>query len=89
MKHIVIDVREPDEYASSHVSSAINVPLSQLSTSDIALRDLSKDDTHITVYCRTGRRAAAARDALQRYGFKSVSNGISQSHVEAHYDPPR
>jgi 3-mercaptopyruvate sulfurtransferase SseA len=46
---IFVDVRGPEDYASSHISGAINIPWTAFEN-NIATMDLSKDDWIIT-YC--------------------------------------
>jgi rhodanese-related sulfurtransferase len=80
---VVIDVREPYEFASGHVSGALNIPPSQLMTGAAALLDVPKD-AQIIVYCRTGSRSAVSMNILQRMGYSNVVNGINMDHVNAH-----
>ncbi len=84
MKYIVVDVREPDEYADSHVKGAINMPSSDLERNAENLAGISKD-APIIVYCRSGKRASASQEILQGWGYTNVTNGVSQEKVEAEY----
>lgn len=69
---LVVDVREPAEYASGHVLGAKNVPLARL---DAAGADLAKrKDKPVIVYCESGERAAKAAAALKKHGFTRVLN---------------
>jgi phage shock protein E len=81
MSKLIIDVREAFEFASGHVSGAINIPLGQLQNSN-RLADTSKD-SNIVVYCRTGSRSAVAQNILQQQGFNNVVNGINQQNIES------
>ncbi len=74
MKPIIIDVREPYEYAVGHAEEAVNIPLSQLQTHPI-LNTLPKD-TVIIAYCRSGARSASATYELQQLGFQNVTNAV-------------
>lgn len=67
----LIDVREPDEYITSHANGAINVPLG-----DILLGDFSKIDNNrpLYIYCNTGVRATKAKIFLEKSGFTRVIN---------------
>ena len=79
---VLIDVREPGEYAEGHLPGAINLPRSVLefkieahpalacSTSP-ALADRQRP---IVLYCLSGGRSALAADSLQRLGFKDVQS---------------
>lgn len=84
MKQIIIDVREPDEYASGRVKGALNVPPAELMNGSKALGDVPKD-TKIIVYCRTGSRSNVAMHILQQQGFSNVVNGINKEQVEARF----
>lgn len=81
---IIIDVREPDEYARGHVDGALNIPPNELLTGAGKLADVPKE-TELVLYCVSGSRSNVARNILQSYGFTNVVNGINQRQVEAHY----
>ncbi len=83
MDRVFIDVREPNEYASGHVVSAINVPVSKIATSDV-IKELPKD-AQIVTYCAAGGRAGRAKSTLDSMGFLDVTNGINQATVESKY----
>lgn len=78
---IIIDVREPFEFAESHVETALNIPLGQLNIAHPKLSTLGKDE-QITVYCRSGGRAGIAKQYLESQGFTNVENGINQDTIE-------
>lgn len=80
-KQIIIDVREPSEFAASHVSGAVNIPLGQIGQDNV-LTGIDKDD-EITVYCRSGGRSGMALNLLKAKGFSNVTNGINEDHVTA------
>ena len=80
MKHIFIDVREPEEFVLSHVSGAINIPLGELETSEV-LNKLDSDEP-IVVYCRSGNRSEHAKKYLKNIGYNNVVNGINQETIE-------
>lgn len=81
MNPLIIDVREPDEYASGHVDDSINIPPSELLAGAQALKDYPKD-TPIILYCRSGSRSQVAMNLLQQQGFSNLTNGINQQNVE-------
>lgn len=58
-KAVMVDIREPDEFARSHVPGARSVPLSQY-----AAADLSADGKDVIFTCRSGMRTAGACDQL-------------------------
>ncbi|HEY3073925.1 MAG TPA: rhodanese-like domain-containing protein [Burkholderiales bacterium] len=75
---LVVDVRDPGEFAAGHVLGAKNLPLARLESpgADLAKRK----DRPVIVYCDGGERAAKAAAALKRQGFTRVVNlsgGIS------------
>ncbi len=69
---VVLDVREPAEYAQGHIPRARHVPLGELSR---RLNELEKfRDKPIIVACRSGHRSAGACGILARNGFQNVYN---------------
>ena len=84
MDRLIVDVREPEEYASGHVEGAINVPPSKLMGDLTELNDIPKD-TEIILYCRTGSRSNVAMRILQTKGYTNLINGINQDQVKAKY----
>lgn len=68
---IIIDVREPYEYAEHNIG-AINIPLGSLPQK---LDDLEEyKDEEVIVHCRSGARSASAKAFLQQQGFTNVRN---------------
>lgn len=84
MDRIIIDVREPYEYAMGHVEGAINLPPAQLMAGAPQLADVPKD-TELVLYCRSGARSSASMHYLKQLGFTNMINGINQGHVEQKY----
>jgi phage shock protein E len=78
---VIIDVREPEEYESSHVEGAINLPLSKIVNGELPPEQIEKSQ-EITVYCNSGNRSSQAQYLLQELGYSNVVNGINQSHIE-------
>ena len=69
---VIIDVREPAEFAAGHVLGAKNVPLARL---DAPTPDLLKrKERPVIVYCDGGERAGKAAAALKKHGFTRVTN---------------
>lgn len=64
---VVLDVRQPDEYAQGHVAGSTLIPLDQLA---LRLEELPKDQ-EILAICRSGNRSGVATGLLQRAGFKA------------------
>ena len=69
---LVVDVREPNEFAAGHVLGAKNVPLARL---DASAAELAKrKERPVIVYCDGGERSAKALSALKKQGFTRVAN---------------
>ncbi len=68
----VVDVREPDEFATGHLPDALNIPLSQLSK---RLGELeSMKEFPLLVYCASGGRSSRACADLSKHGFDKLHN---------------
>jgi len=73
---VVIDVRTPSEYADGHLQGARNIDVQ--GDFAAALATLDHDATY-ALYCRSGVRSSAARQAMKAAGFTHVvdlSGGI-------------
>ncbi|MDO4708647.1 hypothetical protein CO610_09435 [Lysobacteraceae bacterium NML95-0200] len=68
---LLVDVREPAEFAAGHIEGAINIPRGVLEF-QIGAHPAAGQDARIVLYCRTGGRAALAADSLQQLGFTDV-----------------
>ncbi|MDN7229407.1 sulfurtransferase TusA family protein [Planococcus sp. N064] len=74
---IVLDVREPAEFAFGHVKGAVSIPLGEL---DQRASELDSEK-EVFVICRTGNRSDFAAKQLAEKGFgrvKNVVEGMSQ-----------
>lgn len=77
---LLLDVREPAEFAALHIPGSINVPRGILEQScewgyDETVPQLAGGrDREIVVVCRSGKRSALAADTLQRMGFSNVAS---------------
>ncbi len=67
---ILIDVRTPEEFAEGHIAGAINIDFRD-ENFEKGIDSLKKDVTY-EVYCRSGKRSAAAADMMTKKGFKKV-----------------
>ena len=65
---IILDVRNPDEYADGHIAGSINIPLPDLE----ARADELKSYSSIYIHCRMGGRAKKAFDLLDSLGFTTT-----------------
>lgn len=69
---LLLDVREPAEYAAVHALNARLMPLGEVSS---RLKEIEAyKDKPIAVICRSGHRSAKAVALLQEAGFTQVSN---------------
>ena len=67
---VLVDVRDPDEFAAGHAENAKLIPLG-----DIRAGKFNEDKQRtIYVYCRSGSRAEEARTILQNNGYERVEN---------------
>lgn len=69
---VLLDVREPDEFAAGHVPGALNVPRGMLEFRLSATPALEPRDLKVVLYCKTSGRAALAAVALQEMGYLNV-----------------
>lgn len=65
----LVDVRTAQEYASSHLDGALNLPVQEL---DRRLGELGRRDAPVVVYCHSGNRSARAARLLAAAGFSRV-----------------
>jgi glyoxylase-like metal-dependent hydrolase (beta-lactamase superfamily II)/rhodanese-related sulfurtransferase len=67
---VLLDVREPEEYAHGHVPGALNLP-----QADLASRlDEVPRDRPVMVICQSGNRSRRAAQYLMQRAFSQVSN---------------
>lgn len=77
-KPLLLDVREPVEFALLHIPDSINVPRGVLEQScewdyDETVPELvAEREREIVVICRSGKRSALAADVMQKMGFANV-----------------
>lgn len=67
---LLIDVREPHEFAAGHAPGALNVPLGQVSR----WAEGQDKDRPTLIICQTGRRSVTAGNTLLGLGFQDVTN---------------
>ena len=74
-KALVLDVREPGEYAAGCLPGAVNIPRGVLEFKiDQHPAFQGKQEEDLLVYCLSGGRSALAVEALQKLGWsKPVS----------------
>ncbi|WP_390409295.1 rhodanese-like domain-containing protein [Lacticaseibacillus jixiensis] len=64
---VIIDVREPDEFAAGHIPGATNVPLSEITS---RLKEIPND---AYVVCQSGARSAMATQYLASQGIRVIN----------------
>jgi len=69
-KGIVVDVREPGEYAASHIVGSRSIPLGRLEVAP----ELPKNKAlPVILVCANGKRASKAAKALQALGYTKAT----------------
>ena len=69
---VLVDVRNPGEFSSGHVTGAINVPLGNLSNE--AGRRFRDKNQLLLLHCLSGTRSGIARGHLKKLGYNNVFN---------------
>jgi len=67
---MLVDVREPDEYAAASIPGSCLIPLGSFEDS---ITELPRD-REILIHCKSGRRSARAVQSLLDAGFSNVLN---------------
>lgn len=67
---VLIDVREPYEFAAGHIEGSKLMPLSELAQRMIDV----PTDRDVVLYCQSGSRSARAQQLLQDAGFTRLRN---------------
>jgi rhodanese-related sulfurtransferase len=71
----IVDVREPDEFASGHIRNAINIPRGVIEFriwEKVGYPDDTNMDQAMYLYCKAGGRCALATKTLRYLGFREV-----------------
>lgn len=75
---LIIDVREPDEYARMHIQGSLNIPRGILESAcewdyaETEPRLVQSRDHDVVVVCRSGHRSLVSAWSLQMLGFNQV-----------------
>ena len=72
---LIVDVREAEEYAESHIKGAVLLPLSVLKSNkaeEEAIKVIKEKDIKTLVYCRSGRRSKEASKILAELGYENI-----------------
>ena len=70
---MLLDVRDPMEYADGHIPGSINVPVGSIAMAADAMPDNDKEKP-VYVYCLTGIRSRKAASILRDSGFTDVTD---------------
>ncbi|WNC74105.1 rhodanese-like domain-containing protein [Thalassotalea psychrophila] len=68
---LLIDVREPAEYAVSSATGAVNIPRGLLEMKVLEL--VKEENTPIYLHCASAARATFAAESLMRVGYTNVT----------------
>lgn len=68
---VLLDVRTEEEFATGHITNAINIPVDEL---EFRFNELEDRKAKILVYCKSGRRSVIACEILAERGFTNVYN---------------
>jgi len=76
---LLLDVRDADEYRTSHIPGATNISRGLLEFKFSNDPTLENRDMNIVLYCKNSGRAALSAKALQEMGYrhiKSIAGGF-------------
>ncbi len=69
--YLLLDARAKEEYQISHIPNALFIGYDKLAKE---IRDSINKEKQIIVYCSVGYRSEKVAEALQKDGYKNVSN---------------
>lgn len=73
---LIVDVREPQEYAAGHIPGAINIPRGVIETQiwkHVGSAGKADVERPIVLQCQSGKRATLAAQTLGELGFTQTS----------------
>ncbi|MFO1324666.1 MAG: rhodanese-like domain-containing protein [Burkholderiales bacterium] len=73
---LIVDVREPEEFAGGHIPGAINVPRGVIELriwTHVGFPEKTDMNRKMTLYCGSGTRCVLAAKSLQDLGFSNVT----------------
>jgi rhodanese-related sulfurtransferase len=77
---LVLDIREPEEYAAMHIQGSLHVPRGILESAceynyeETVPELVTAREQEIVVVCRSGNRSALAAFTMQLLGYRNVSS---------------
>ena len=75
---LILDIREPYEFAAMHIRNSVNVPRGVLESAceydyeETVPELVEARDRDIVVICRSGKRSVLAADVMQKMGYAKV-----------------
>ena len=69
---LLVDVRTVSEFNAQHLTSAINIPLSEIK--ETLPRRVSDKGQVLLLHCRSGRRSGIAEQQLRALGYTNAFN---------------
>jgi len=73
---LIVDVREPHEYAAGHVPGSINIPRGVVESqifNHVSVSGKADMERPIVLQCQSGKRASLAAESLQDLGFTQTT----------------
>jgi len=73
---LLVDVREPEEYADGYIPGAVNVPRGVIELriwGYVGFPDKTDMNKKMTLYCGSGARCILAAKSLQDLGFHDIT----------------
>lgn len=74
---LLIDVRNPEEFAAGSIPGAINIPSHLI---PLRLEEIPKDKP-VIVFCQSGSRSGLTKQFLLREGYANCVNGGAMANV--------
>ena len=69
---VLVDTRTQEEFNSGYIPGAVLIPYDQMVS---RIEEIAPDkSTPVLLYCRSGRRAGIAEEALKNAGYDKVHN---------------
>lgn len=66
---VLLDVREPEEWAAGHIAGALHVPMNEVPNRVAYAPDSLAADAPVVVVCKMGGRSAQVTAWLRRQGY--------------------
>jgi len=88
-KVILLDVRDPQEFAGGHLPGAMNISRGTLEF--VVFNKITDQNAKIVVYCKTAARSALATKTLNDLGYKNaiLMNASYEDWIKAGYPVER